>query len=85
MCHKLYFFYIAFNCSDLKEPKHSALVRGTWLWGKFADFKCEPNYEVSVPKHPFYSCGRMGTWNHGPPTYKNNPENLLPQCTSKLF
>lgn len=73
---------IAFNCSKLQKPNNSTSVRGTWLWGQFYDFKCQKNMEVSVPKHPYYSCGRMGTWNHGPPTYIDNPDNLLPKCTS---
>ena len=26
----------------------------------------------------------MGTWSHGPPTYPENPNNLLPSCTGNF-
>lgn len=70
-----------FKCEQIQTPIHATGVRGTWKWGQIYDYKCQANYQVAVPKHPFYACGRMGTWNHGPPTYPNNPNNLVPACT----
>ncbi|XP_047133368.1 uncharacterized protein LOC100208285 isoform X1 [Hydra vulgaris] len=71
-----------FNCSEFQTANNSIHACGTWKYGRFCDYKCHEKYELAVPKPPFYVCGRPGTWSHGPPTYPENPDLLVSECTA---
>ncbi|XP_065067500.1 sushi, von Willebrand factor type A, EGF and pentraxin domain-containing protein 1-like, partial [Rhopilema esculentum] len=75
-------YVIRFNCPPLNPPLNGAAFCGSWDYGKFCDAKCHPSHAFAVRYPPYYSCGQSGTWSHGPPSYPDNPQNLLPTCAA---
>ena len=68
-----------------RTANNSIEACGTWKWGRYCDYTCLPKFELAVPKPPFYACGRKGTWSHGPPTYPENPDLLVSECTGEFI
>jgi len=71
-----------YDCPLLKPPRNGAKACGSWEMGRYCNAKCYPGHMFAVPHPPYYSCGNSGTWSHGPPTYPENPNNLLPTCSA---
>eukprot|EP00795_Rhopilema_esculentum_P001778 gene1778-16265_t len=75
-------YVMRYMCPLLKPPRNGAAFCGSWDYGRFCDAKCYPNHAFAVRYPPYYSCGQSGTWSHGPPSYPENPQNLLPACAA---